>query len=258
MTHLVRTHVDLRALNIFAARQGKLDDDLGYALHLALRRRFGTYAPQPFRLMDIDSTSREHLPLLGYCPDPAALSMPPSLPDPDGDWTVKPALSEVFPEPFEAKAMPAEWSEDMTLRFEVRLRPVVRLKAGIEAPSDRSGKRAHGFEAGSEVDAFLAEALRDTKRDALAQAGRTREAVYAEWLATRLDGVAALRDITMISFRRSVAIRGGRRTEGPEAVMRGILTIRDGPAFAKLVAQGIGRHRAFGFGMLLLRPGSGI
>jgi CRISPR system Cascade subunit CasE len=42
--------------------------------------------------------------------------------------------------------------------------------------------------------------------------------------------------------------------EGPDAVLRGRLQIEDGNGFARLVARGIGRHRAFGFGMLLLMP----
>ena len=36
--------------------------------------------------------------------------------------------------------------------------------------------------------------------------------------------------------------------------MRGVLTITDSEAFASTLAQGIGRHRSYGFGMLLLRP----
>ena len=38
LLHLVRTPVAPAALRIFAAHHGVLDDDLGYALHLALRR----------------------------------------------------------------------------------------------------------------------------------------------------------------------------------------------------------------------------
>ena len=36
--------------------------------------------------------------------------------------------------------------------------------------------------------------------------------------------------------------------------MRGILAITDPTAFADLLARGVGRHRAYGYGMLLLRP----
>ena len=45
-----------------------------------------------------------------------------------------------------------------------------------------------------------------------------------------------------------------RHTEGPDAVIRGVLTITDSESFADLLAKGIGRHRAYGYGMLLLRP----
>ena len=44
-------------------------------------------------------------------------------------------------------------------------------------------------------------------------------------------------------------------TMGPDVVMQGRLRVSDPQAFAQLLARGVGRHRAFGFGMLLLRPG---
>jgi CRISPR system Cascade subunit CasE len=44
------------------------------------------------------------------------------------------------------------------------------------------------------------------------------------------------------------------RIERPNAVLEGTLTVGDPDAFARLLARGIGRHRAFGFGMLLLKP----
>ena len=58
------------------------------------------------------------------------------------------------------------------------------------------------------------------------------------------------------SFQRTRAVRKlrARHSEGPDAVMRGVLTITDAAAFTALLAQGIGRHRAYGYGMLLLRP----
>jgi CRISPR system Cascade subunit CasE len=41
---------------------------------------------------------------------------------------------------------------------------------------------------------------------------------------------------------------------GPDAVFTGVLQVLDTTAFAALVARGIGRHRAFGYGMVLLKP----
>ena len=38
--------------------------------------------------------------------------------------------------------------------------------------------------------------------------------------------------------------------------MQGTLEVIDPTMFAGLVANGVGRHRAYGYGMLLLRPAS--
>ena len=88
---------------------------------------------------------------------------------------------------------------------------------------------------------------------------RTREVVYREWLAERLECGGAVLDkdkTKLASFQRTRAIRKRHRrySEGPDALMRGELTIDDPAAFAKLLSHGIGRHRAYGYGMLLLRP----
>ena len=87
---------------------------------------------------------------------------------------------------------------------------------------------------------------------------RSREQVYSEWLVKQLDtrGGARLESAMLQSFQRTRVIRKrhSRYSEGPDALMRGNLVITNGDAFAKLLAQGVGRHRAYGYGMLLLRP----
>ena len=49
-------------------------------------------------------------------------------------------------------------------------------------------------------------------------------------------------------------MRDGRRLEGPDAVVHGTLTITDPSAFANMLSKGIGRHRSYGYGMILVRP----
>ncbi|GHE81823.1 hypothetical protein GCM10019059_44550 [Camelimonas fluminis] len=49
-------------------------------------------------------------------------------------------------------------------------------------------------------------------------------------------------------------MRKGRRIEGPDATFHGSLVVTDPEAFTILLARGVGRHRAYGYGMLLLRP----
>lgn len=250
MTHLVRTRIDARALSLFAARTGTLDDDLGYALHLALRRRFGGAAPQPFRLMDSAPGDPGRPRLMGYSADPAALWLPPALPNLDADWAEASTLPEIFPEPFEAKPMPPEWQAGTALRFDLRLRPVRR-----RGPRARAALAERGQDVGTERDVFLS---------ALSQGGAEREAAYFAWLAERLAPAASVTSAALAAFRRTRVLRaaagqpgrgrGGRGIEGPDALVEGMLRIKDGPAFAALLARGVGRHRAFGYGMLLLRP----
>ncbi|MGD9861774.1 MAG: type I-E CRISPR-associated protein Cas6/Cse3/CasE, partial [Pseudodonghicola sp.] len=136
----------------------------------------------------------------------------------------------------------ATWAEGMRLGFDLRLRPVVRLASAIE-------REGEGFAKGAEVDAFLAETLRHDQ-------ARPREAVYLDWLAARLAPAAELERETsrMASFRRVRSRRGGKRVEGPEIKVHGTLRVTDPGGFADLLARGVGRHRAYGYGMLLLRP----
>ena len=47
---------------------------------------------------------------------------------------------------------------------------------------------------------------------------------------------------------------GGKLSGSFNGTVEGTLTVGDPDAFSRLLARGIGRHRAFGFGMLLLRP----
>lgn len=257
--HLVRTRIDRLALSLFAARTGTLDDDLGYAVHLALRRRFGAAGPQPFRLMDPDDANPGVQRLLAYAVDPAALAMPPALPDPDGDWPDVAAVAGVFSEPFEARSMPRDWPVGTVLQFDLRLRPVRRHRRHgplVQAMRQQRGKPPVGVE--RDVFQLAVEGLERGIHD------ETREGVYARWLAERLAPAAHLEDARLAAFARTRLLRGadgggdrgrrGRGTEGPDASMSGRLRIVDGPAFGELLARGIGRHRAFGFGMLLLRP----
>ena len=94
------------------------------------------------------------------------------------------------------------------------------------------------------------------------RSGVLRESVYREWLQARFENKGgAVLDVDsakLVSFRRTRAIRKlhSRYSEGPDALMRGELEITDGAKFAEMLAGGIGRHKAYGYGMLLLRPAS--
>ena len=232
--HMIQMVLDRRFQQWVAERKlAPRADDLGYATHSLLREAFGTLAPGPIRLIDRGASG---LTLLAYATVTA-------------DALRDQARAQCLPEVWEAgaidrlaaKPMPASWPIGRTFAFEVRVRPTVR--------QDRNGDRART----REVDAFPATPERPT----------TRERVYAAWLAHRLKESSGVTfeeaDIRLMSFHRVLAHRRGgdrvlRAVEGPDAVVAGELNVADPAAFSALIARGVGRHRAFGYGMVLLRP----
>lgn len=242
--HLVRLPLNARALAAFAVANGASDDDDGYALHLALRRRFGEAGPQPFRFVP-EHRAGPHL--LGYAGDAAALADAAALPAAD------PLLDDLFPALPEVRAMPTEWRKGQRFGFEVRVRPVVRY--GTHVRAERATKLDAWQNRASEVDAFVAACER-----AGVGVPVDREAVYRDWLLARLAPAAELEAAELRLLRRVRTRRsshgkpGVGRVEGPDAVITGTLAVADPQAFTALLTRGAGRHTAFGFGMLLLSP----
>jgi CRISPR system Cascade subunit CasE len=246
--------LDARALSSFAREQSLLhrDIDQGYLAHAALAAVFGDAAPKPFaierslspdvfgvqdglvsecvlayseHMLERRSAAHEHAHLVQW--DRSGSKQVPTI------------------------------AEGTRLGFITRMMPTVRTRAA--AP----GHPAHGRGEGREVDAFLAECFRvgeGVKVD--------RAAVYRDWLARQMRGMAVgvggaeLEDYSLRAFRRIHLMRRevsrgeGRKRhvlERPDAIVTGTLRVTDTTAFRALLARGIGRHRAFGFGMLLVR-----
>jgi len=236
--HLVELHLQLAALHVWSGNreigEGSLDE--GLALHHLLGEVFGPGRLKPFRLMVVPRTARGTL--YAYADRSA---------DELRDFAcsvIGPAEAAVLPlDQLRSVPRPAEsWRTGMRLGFDLKTRPMVRLASDLETDRQR-------FSKGAELDAFLAETLRNNQ-------ARTREEVYLDWLVRRLAPVAELeRNRTrMHSFGRSRRKRGGQSVEGPDVVFHGTLTIRDPHGFTAMLARGTGRHRAYGYGMLLLRP----
>jgi len=202
------------------------DADVGYALHAHLRAVFGELAPQPFRHV---STEGRYATVLGYSSA--------------GETELIDSALSLGWESLATKSMPTPFARGTDLGFEVRVCPVVRKARGA----------AH---AGKEKDAFLA-ALDN------GQESPQRETVYQTWLGERFAGVASLRGVGLQSFQRSrffrraqadaSGLRKGKLVERPDAILGGRLIVEDPTAFDALLRRGVGRHRAFGFGMILLR-----
>lgn len=252
--HLIRLPVDLgrlaRAAGDRGWTRGRAETfDEGAALHHLLGETFGPGALQPFRLLVPPRAGTGSL--YAYASEPAS-----RLAETAAAVGAPEAVAALPPDRLEGKPMPASWREGQRLGFDLRIRPVVRLDAEVPPPGDRRGARAHGFRKGSEVDAFLAFALREhpDRRDGMTAEARTREDVYVSWLGARLNPAADVEEAHLVRFRRTLAARGGGAKEGPDATLHGVLSITDPEAFADRLARGVGRHKAYGYGMLLLRP----
>jgi len=238
--HLMHCSPDPKALAVWSVRHGLAspDGDYGYALHALLRAAFGVAAPKPFRYLDVKRG------LLAYSGiDADALLESAALAAPDVARAL--GLEQMAARPF-----PDTWRSGRRLGFEVRVRPVVRTREGRER------------------DVFL-HAIESTARggvDSSPEGGPVREQVYLDWLERQLavDDAARLTGAAMEAFRLTRVVRkasagaNGKRKvrapSGPDVIFKGQLEIDAAAAFARLVARGIGRHRAFGFGMLLLEP----
>lgn len=239
--HLVSIAMDARAFDAFAISTRNDDDDRGYATHLALRQRFGTTGPQPFKLMAEDPA---RLHVLGYTCEPQALLDMAALPATD------PLLDNVFETPPRIKSMPENWTVGSRYAFEVKVRPIVRY-----GNRTLERRRAEGKHPARERDAFLAaiEGLPET-------AGIVRSDVYTSWFTERFKNIARVAR-SEISTMRQVRTRrsphgNGKHSmvDGYEAIFKGELTIENPEEFMALLQRGVGRHAAFGYGMLLLRP----
>lgn len=236
--HMIRAELDLAAFHRWAGGRGIFGGqvfDEGFAMHKLLRESFGEIAPQPFRIIAPRGGTRGSL--YGYSEVDAS-----ALREASGVYACPLQAKILPPAHIDAKRMPAEWDAGRRLGFEVLTRPTVRI-----------ARARRGVSAGSEIDAFVA-ALPQCEGE---RADIARESVYAEWLGARLErGGARLEEARLASFRRTRAVRrlGKAASEGPHAVMRGTLVVEDAALFGKALAGGIGRHRAYGYGMVLLRP----
>lgn len=247
--HMVRLLLAAPRLAALAEARGlpRNQEDSGFLVHDHLAALFQEGTVQPFRVTRDQARDVE---VLGYSAlsgeelrDQAATYAPPEA---HGacDW-----------DGFAVKPMPETLEAGRSLGFEVRVCPIARLS------SDRTMTGKDGGETtlrrGAEVDAWLHRRFLSPEPDEDVR----REDAYGQWLADRLAGCAELEHVRMTRFRRTRLVRkthAARREpkilERPDTILQGTLTVTDTERFMDLLARGVGRHKAFGFGMLLLRP----
>jgi CRISPR system Cascade subunit CasE len=244
---MVRLALEQRRL-MQLARRNRLPPhqlDAGYLVHCALTELFGDLAPKPFAVLGEQQPGAgtgRHLPVLAYSradriqlEEQAQLHASPEVYE-ACDWTT-----------LATKPMPSSWTAGRRLSFELRACPVKR-KASAGATHKE----------GAEVDVFL-----DRCWAVGAQVQVDRAEVYLQWLRERLaaSGASMLQG-KLVRFQRQRLLRRDHQeqrkshpVERPDAVFEGFLEVTDPTRFPDLLARGVGRHRTFGFGMLLIKPG---
>jgi len=229
--------IDLKGLHEWVVQRELMNRefDEGYALHAFMTENLGDLAPRPYRLMHTRGAPKATL--YGYSKYSAE-----EINQAAQDFS-EPSFTTICSVAL-AKTMPCTWKEGRILGFDIKLRPIKRGK-------DESGRTF-------ERDAFLSLIHSIDPAQKI-----IRKDVYAKWLDERLknNGAKLINHdkVRMPHFQRSKIVRKRNSkgdSEGPECVLQGDLEITDESAFNQLLASGIGRHRAYGFGMLLLKPAS--
>lgn len=227
---LLRLQIDRPALMRFAQGQGLLrydDEGHGYALHAWLAAMFGQYAPRPFRLLE------PRAELLGYSKVDAA-----TLTESAQAFATPQAWATLVSGSLATKPMPTTWRPRQRMQIDVLACPVSRKDD-------------------SEKDIYL------RTLDRLGDAAPPRAEVYIDWFRRQWANAVIFEHVELLGVVRRRLMRRGR-TEGesrrprgierPQALFRAVVQVDDAAAFDRLLARGIGRHRAFGFGMMLLSP----
>lgn len=213
--------------------------DTGYLVHCHLKELFGENAPMPFA---VAGEAGRLLTVLGYttCEAESLQNHAQTYSDPSVYRNcIWPHLA--------SKPLPTDWPEGKRLGFDVRACPVER-KA-----SDGAFHRK-----GAEVDVFVSRCWKIGDR----QIPVSREEIYCDWLSDQIRRIGGAR-LVKVSVRAFKLERLLRRDHAPErkscnvekpgALFSGILDITGASQFNQLLRRGAGRHRTFGFGMILLK-----
>jgi CRISPR system Cascade subunit CasE len=233
--YLISLPVERAKLAAFAAKRGTIppSGDLGYALHQALNETFGEGAPKPFHF-----ANNFDWPLLAYSPHeaPALQELASRQRQEVPTWAL--ASEALGFASMAVRPLPEDWTEGTSYRFSVRTRPVCRVARHQERGLPR------------ECDVFLRAVV--SKPDGTEWLDK--QDVYSAWFKEQIPETAATLKSVKISqiSRTQVYRKGSPSLAGPDVTFSGILQVGDPAVFRDCLRRGVGRHRAFGFGMILL------
>ena len=134
---------------------------------------------------------------------------------------------------------------------------VYRIHAcpAVQKSSGGSGRtlddKTFTWSAGDELDVFLSEIAKGNEQD-------SRETIYTKWLRDQFkmdqhDWGAKIRSARVDQWRLStttVRTGGVRHIKRPEVLFSGRIDVHDPECFARTLARGLGKLKAFGHGMI--------
>ena len=142
-----------------------------------------------------------------------------------------------------SKQMPQEWKVNQKLSFEVKIIPIKRLSVPLG-----------NFHKNTEIDVFLYEKIKNRKEN--------RESVYIDWATKLINSkyIVDVKSLKIISLSQTQMIRRNHQKDRKSKVLsrtaitfNGVMSVFEPNLFNRILLNGIGRHKSFGFGMILLR-----
>lgn len=244
-THMIHAPLDRRTFGRWAADHGmvrKGNFDAGYALHILLSATFGKSVLQPFRLFG--SERRPQAALYGYADVDAKTLRATAAAGAPADYLAVLDLKHM-----QSKTMPVEFKRGQRLGFDLRTRPVQRSRRNLDGNASTPRPKS------AEIDAYRLRLARAGENGSPAEGTPTREEVYREWVEKKFGGAARVEECRLAALSRAKVWRGDKaHSEGPDATLHGTVVVAGAAEFVKMLRRGVGRHRAYGYGMLLLRP----
>ena len=232
MSDLYLMHAEVDFSNMLRWSSEARHSDTDRTAHCLMMESFGSaYSPKPFVFKMAHPNGSRAGKVLGYTRH-------------DAEELVRAAAREqrlahaavLKPDTIRTVPVPDQWSEGQKVAFEIRIWPTKRSSNRDPDPHER--------------DYYLG-----------APEGAVRADVYCQWLADALRRqgalLANLEDMSMTSFslRRVKRNRSSAWQTGPDVTVRGSATVADPDRMLPALEHGIGRHKGYGYGMLLLHNG---
>ena len=226
--NLLKADIDMRHMAHWSAVEGHSDS--ARALHCLVFHTFGPHrAPRTFAAIENPERPREHATLLAYSTSSAEELQEVARAN-------QSALTAgiMNPHSFRSTPVPDSWHKGTTLRFQVRTIPTFRPR-------------------GSSIEVDL-----HRKYDA----SPTREETYHRWLSRIMadkGGADAPPHAMELIHYNTRSIRRSPVSPVmtvPDVTIQGTCTIDDPEKWNHALTVGVGRHKAYGYGMLLLSSAS--